>query len=153
VIGVCEVCGENFEIDKQPKKFCSRKCLSKAMNARAREKRLMGFNEEKVKWLVKQVNSFNLESTSQFTLDGFTERVREEIRQRDNYTCQICGRVTDLQVHHIIPRSNGGKHTLDNLITLCFPCHRHIDSGNERNALRKCFSNYKRYSLSTEGCL
>lgn len=28
------------------------------------------------------------------------------------------------QPHHILPRSQGGTHTLDNLLDLCIECHR-----------------------------
>ncbi len=59
--------------------------------------------------------------------------VREEVLKRDNYKCQICGdnrfylekgRVTNLEVHHIKPISQGGKCIdRDNLITLCKACH------------------------------
>ena len=33
--------------------------------------------------------------------------------------CQICGFDTVINVHHIVPRSSGGKNRLDNLIVLC----------------------------------
>lgn len=47
---------------------------------------------------------------------------------RDKYQCQICGDTftspyTQLQVHHIVPRSEGGTNDLDNLVTLCDLCH------------------------------
>jgi hypothetical protein len=51
---------------------------------------------------------------------------REEILRRDNLTCQVCGqkkRRTNLEVHHIIPRSKGGTDDSTNLITLCKYCH------------------------------
>lgn len=58
--------------------------------------------------------------------NGFTSKMREEIRQRDNYTCQNCGSVQEsadkaFAVHHI----DGTKdnHNPDNLITLCQSCH------------------------------
>lgn len=52
---------------------------------------------------------------------------REAIINRDNYTCQICGKKnTRLEVHHIIFRSQGGTDDENNLITLCADCHRGI---------------------------
>jgi hypothetical protein len=43
---------------------------------------------------------------------------------RDGYQCTQCGeKNTRLEVHHIIPRSLGGKDTITNLMTLCKPCH------------------------------
>ena len=54
---------------------------------------------------------------------------RIEIFERDNYTCQICGRNTKeddvkLEIDHIIPVSKGGSDDRDNLQTLCFECNR-----------------------------
>jgi len=54
--------------------------------------------------------------------------------QRDNYTCQICGAIDNIDVHH---KDNGGYHikkdktdnTLSNLITLCHRCHIKLHNG------------------------
>jgi len=49
---------------------------------------------------------------------------REYIRQRDNMTCQKCGRTQNLQVAHFKSRSN--KHVRwcrDNAALLCGGCH------------------------------
>src|SRR5262249_26338887 len=50
---------------------------------------------------------------------------------RDGFKCQSCGitgipgkRASDLQVHHIEYRKNGGTNELENLITLCQSCHK-----------------------------
>ncbi len=42
---------------------------------------------------------------------------------RDRYTCQLCGSPNNLHVHHVWPVSYSSNHTLQNLITLCRPCH------------------------------
>ena len=61
---------------------------------------------------------------------------REAILNRDNYTCQICGKKnTRLEVHHIIFRSQGGTDDENNLITLCSECHSDIH--NEKIVLTK----------------
>lgn len=55
---------------------------------------------------------------------------REAIINRDNYTCQICGKKNiRLEVHHIIFRSQGGADDENNLITLCGDCHNGIHNG------------------------
>ena len=60
---------------------------------------------------------------------GFSSR-REAILNRDNYTCQVCGKKhTRLEVHHIIYRSQGGTNDENNLITLCKDCHKDIHNG------------------------
>ena len=54
---------------------------------------------------------------------------RKSVRERDNYTCQNCGREGGpsgdvcLEVHHIVPIRNGGSHRMGNLRTLCKGCH------------------------------
>jgi|GEM_PF-745932 len=57
------------------------------------------------------------------------ENVKAYIRDRDNYTCQICKKkIANIQneVHHIIPRSKGGSDRPDNLILLCQNCHAKV---------------------------
>jgi hypothetical protein len=52
------------------------------------------------------------------------ENIRKSVLKRDNHNCQRCQEERGpLQAHHINPRSQGGKDTLSNLITLCRPCH------------------------------
>lgn len=53
--------------------------------------------------------------------------MRIEILDRDNYTCQYCGRSAPevkLEIDHKTPWSKGGKTTKDNLVTACFDCNR-----------------------------
>ena len=60
---------------------------------------------------------------------GYSSR-REAVLNRDNYTCQYCGKKhTRLEVHHIIFRSKGGADDENNLITLCKECHDAIHAG------------------------
>lgn len=48
---------------------------------------------------------------------------------RDGWRCQECGPLQDLQVHHLKARSKLGEDVLQNLITLCRRCHRHVMDG------------------------
>ncbi len=49
---------------------------------------------------------------------------RREIFVRDRYTCQYCGVAHgDLTLDHVIPRSKGGAHTWENLVTACRSCN------------------------------
>jgi hypothetical protein len=62
---------------------------------------------------------------------GF-ENTKMMIRNRDNYTCQYCKnkrKDSNLDVHHIIFRSNGGSDEPENLITLCRTCHKDLHNG------------------------
>jgi 5-methylcytosine-specific restriction endonuclease McrA len=53
-------------------------------------------------------------------------RTRREVLARDQHRCQSpdCGRTQFLEVHHIVPRRQGGANKPDNLTTLCGACHR-----------------------------
>ena len=48
---------------------------------------------------------------------------RKAIYRRDGYQCALCGSTRYLQLHHYIPRGQGGKDCPHNLITLCADCH------------------------------
>jgi len=47
----------------------------------------------------------------------------QEVLERDNRMCIDCGSNKNLQVHHLIPLSKGGKSEKANLGTLCGVCH------------------------------
>lgn len=59
-----------------------------------------------------------------------TSKLREYIKQRDNYTCKTCSISTHternllLEIDHIIPLSKDGFTTESNLQTLCWRCNR-----------------------------
>jgi 5-methylcytosine-specific restriction endonuclease McrA len=67
--------------------------------------------------------------------------------RRDRFTCQDCGRkgrqvvagkLRGLEVHHIIPRSEGGTDHPTNLKTVCHECHKGytVESARDRAILR-----------------
>lgn len=52
------------------------------------------------------------------------ERMRKDVAIRDQYTCQICHRVTDKgECDHIVPECKNGPTEMDNLQWLCPECH------------------------------
>ncbi len=59
-----------------------------------------------------------------------TAKLRQQIKERDNFTCKFCGNSTDsepnllLEIDHIIPVSKGGCTEENNLQTLCWRCNR-----------------------------
>ena len=48
---------------------------------------------------------------------------RRAVFARDRFRCQYCGSDSRLTVDHVIPRSKGGTHTWDNVVTSCAPCN------------------------------
>ena len=59
-----------------------------------------------------------------------TSKLRQHIKERDNFTCKKCGASIYkepnllLEIDHIIPVSKGGLTAEDNLQTLCWRCYR-----------------------------
>ncbi|MFC7166419.1 HNH endonuclease [Halospeciosus flavus] len=65
-------------------------------------------------------------------------RVRRRALERDEYTCQHCGETEEQldrnpDVHHLRRVRDfddpQDAHTLENVVTLCRPCHRYVESG------------------------
>lgn len=54
------------------------------------------------------------------------DEIRQEVLQRDGFTCGNCGRGDHLHVHHIVPLSVGGSNQISNLRTLCEDCHKRL---------------------------
>ena len=73
--------------------------------------------------------------------DDWTESLRELVRQRDNYSCRLCGETEKKlgrkpDVHHI-DWIKENSHP-DNLISLCRACHRKVHS-DSREYFEKLF--------------
>lgn len=59
------------------------------------------------------------------------DRLREE--KLDG--CRICGTSHGLQLHHIVPRSQGGGDVAPNLVCVCWVCHTHIENREQQSRL------------------
>ena len=59
---------------------------------------------------------------------GVDINLKALILERDINMCVRCGynEIRELQIHHIVPVSYGGKDDIYNLITLCKSCHDYI---------------------------
>jgi 5-methylcytosine-specific restriction endonuclease McrA len=51
------------------------------------------------------------------------ENLRQQVLRRDNWRCQACGTMSNLEVHHKEFRSHSGHDSEENLITMCTACH------------------------------
>lgn len=74
------------------------------------------------------------------TSSSLTRRKRERVRRRDGGTCQNCDSISNLEVHHIVPRMVGGTHTLSNLVTLCGECHQKVTHPHQ-DGTTECMAN------------
>jgi len=161
---ICEYCGKEFAPTWANARYCSRECLfdsmkrGKLVRCRICSKEfyapmtVLKNNRAKVCSLEckKKLISFYMrgEKHPHWTggrKDGYpqsewTKQLREEIKKRDNMTCQKCGESNAmLIVHHL----DGNKNNCApiNLTTLCRKCHSHIHYSHR----------YYRYSTNYEG--
>ena len=51
--------------------------------------------------------------------------------------CCLCGKAcgTNIEIHHIIPKGEGGSGDIDNAIPLCFDCHSEVGRYNAEHAI------------------
>ena len=67
----------------------------------------------------------------------------EYVKYRDSYKCVKCGSDDNLEVHHILPRSKGGRDNPRNMVTLCRNCHQEIHRDQKLfNKWKKKFESY-----------
>jgi hypothetical protein len=52
-------------------------------------------------------------------------KLKFKVLERDGYMCRICGSDENLEVHHMLALTFGGKSTMKNMITLCSDCHKY----------------------------
>ena len=59
--------------------------------------------------------------------DILTDEIKRQVIERDNYTCQCCGKQKGkgivFNADHILPVAMGGRNVLENLQTLCRQCN------------------------------
>ena len=62
---------------------------------------------------------------------------RTAVMLRDAYTCQYCGATpgrSNLTVDHVVPRSRGGSHGWENLVSACTRCNQKKGSSTPEEA-------------------
>lgn len=59
----------------------------------------------------------------------FNSKLKEKIKRRDDYQCQLCGTREKLAVHHIDYRKQNCE--ADNLTTLCLSCNVKVNKNRE----------------------
>jgi thymidylate synthase (FAD) len=72
-------------------------------------------------------------SSGRSTIGRWTTQVAPKVHSENGWTCQLCAqRADELHCHHIVPvwADESKARELNNLTTLCGPCHRSV-TGNE----------------------
>jgi 5-methylcytosine-specific restriction endonuclease McrA len=57
------------------------------------------------------------------------ESLRQQVLRRDSWRCQLCGAMSNVEVHHKEFRSHSGDDSEENLITVCAACHAALHRG------------------------
>ena len=79
---------------------------------------------------IARLNNPDLHGADYQESNRLDENLRIATLMRDGYQCTQCEKKnTRLDAHHIIWKENGGKDTIENLITLCKGCHRKVHKG------------------------
>ncbi len=77
---------------------------------------------------------------------GISPEVKNKVAERDSWDgwncCILCGSPDGQPNAHVIPRSDNGMGIEENIVTLCWNCHRRYDNTDEREALRVEIINY-----------
>lgn len=74
--------------------------------------------------------------------EGIPDALRLEALDRDGWMCQMCGEgdADELTLHHVIYRSQRGEDVLENLVNICFRCHRRVH--NEHIQIKRIAGNW-----------
>ena len=73
---------------------------------------------------------------------SFSKKIANEVLVKSGRRCAICKRFcgTKIELHHIKPKYEGGKDTLDNCIALCFDCHAEVGLYNPNHPKGRKYS-------------
>lgn len=139
----CQLCRNEFVSQSPRQKYCGSKmaqigCSYKMQKIKAAERSLR--QQERAREVVHECRVCGVDMIRKIdsmgrsrptcpqghgTTNGFC-RKRFTVLNRDNFTCQYCGRCAPevrLHVDHIHPKSKGGDNSLENLITACEDCN------------------------------
>jgi hypothetical protein len=60
----------------------------------------------------------------------FSKMVRDEVKEKFKNRCAMCYERA-CHVHHVMPRSRGGRNVFTNALLLCNDCHKEVHANNE----------------------
>lgn len=76
----------------------------------------------------------------------FSKMVRDEVKKHFDDRCAECGK-HGIHVHHVMPRSRGGRNVFTNALLLCNDCHKEVHADNEKlngwiNLFKRMYGKY-----------
>ena len=81
------------------------------------------YSKRRIKNIKEDIEHFDEYLDNWYKYPPDWDKRREKVFKRDKNQCIEGGSRRALHVHHIVPISKGGNHTLSNLKTLCVKCH------------------------------
>jgi 5-methylcytosine-specific restriction endonuclease McrA len=120
----CKYCSKNFKEYKSRVKgnrgiFCCKDCYNKWFSD------FVKIKENALRWI-------DGKSFLPYPPE-FNRRLKAEIKERDNFTCQYCGSKEKLSIHHMDFDKNNNDRS--NLITACTSCNSSIGGGKYNDKL------------------
>src|SRR4051812_15635681 len=74
-------------------------------------------------WSIKLFRRRPFQTYADYRDSDTWKELRRKARQRDGHRCRVCNRTEQLSVHHRRYPELYGTETVDDLTTLCQPCH------------------------------
>lgn len=68
--------------------------------------------------------------------------VKKAVWERDEHRCIVCGNPQAMPNAHFISRAKGGLGVEQNIVTLCFVCHRNFDQTLQRTVYKAYIRKY-----------
>lgn len=134
---ICPICKVKFVARYKHRIYCSENCRdNKYLKSKGRTKKTFRKTCQLCKrpFYTKVPNQLYCSPECQREITRLKSRkrfwsvIRWNVLNRDNFTCQYCGRnptqhAVVLHIDHIKPKIDGGKDELDNLVTACDECN------------------------------
>lgn len=70
--------------------------------------------------------------------------VRQQVMERDQGRCIICGKTQGIQIAHFISRARLGLGIPQNLACMCLVCHAEMDNGRFHKEYQQAFEAHLR---------
>ena len=119
----CKKCGKLVSHPFGSNQYCSRKC-SNSHNISSEQKKKISVTILKT-WDIKGRKERPIKIPK--SILDLSKRTISKILKRANQGCMICGwNNATCDIHHIIPKKQGGNNDNENLIVLCPNCHREV---------------------------
>lgn len=149
----CETCGKLVTEPYGSNKYCSVECANKRTISQEQKSKI---SQTMCKvWAQrknngKKINKIKEKLKKPLCILNLSKRTISKILKRANQGCMECGwNESTCDIHHIIPKKQGGTDENKNLIVICPNCHRKVHTHklilNPEKNIENLFSNWTSY--------